>query len=184
VLKLDMSEAFSQEASLDLAADGTKNVLTLPALEGLSPTYFLRMTLHDAAGKLVGSNFYWLSTKPEKLAYDKSQWHVTPTTQLADFTALAQLPKVRLDVKAKHQRKGAEGLTTVTLTNTSKSLAFFVRLKVDKGAGGDEILPVVWQDNYVSLLPGEKRELTARYKASALGAAKPVVEVSGLNVLP
>jgi exo-1,4-beta-D-glucosaminidase len=70
----------------------------------------------------------------------------------------------------------------VTIENPSKSLAFFVRLKLSKGAGGEEVLPVIWQDNYVSLLPGEKRELTATYRTAALGAAKAVIEVSGWNV--
>jgi exo-1,4-beta-D-glucosaminidase len=64
--------------------------------------------------------------------------------------------------------------------NPSKSLAFFVRLKVNHGV--KEILPVLWQDNYFSLLPGEKRELSATYRTSELGAAKPAVEVSGWNV--
>jgi exo-1,4-beta-D-glucosaminidase len=40
----------------------------------------------------------------------------------------------------------------------------------------------VWQDNYISLLPGEKREITATYSTRGLGAAKPEVEVSGWNV--
>jgi len=40
----------------------------------------------------------------------------------------------------------------------------------------------VWQDNYISLLPGEKREISATYRASELGAARPVGEVSGWNV--
>ena len=53
---------------------------------------------------------------------------------------------------------------------------------MDKGVKGEEILPVVWEDNYISLLPGEKREVTATYRASELGAAKPSVEVSGWNV--
>jgi exo-1,4-beta-D-glucosaminidase len=66
--------------------------------------------------------------------------------------------------------------------NPSKTVAFFVRLKLDKGKGGEEILPVVWQDNYISLLPGEKREITATYRASSMGAAKPEVEVNGWNV--
>jgi exo-1,4-beta-D-glucosaminidase len=70
----------------------------------------------------------------------------------------------------------------VTVENQSKSLAFFVRLKVDKSKGGDEILPVLWEQNYVSLMPGEKREISATYRASELGAAKPYVEVSGWNV--
>jgi exo-1,4-beta-D-glucosaminidase len=41
---------------------------------------------------------------------------------------------------------------------------------------------VIWQDNYISLLPGEKREVTATYRASQLGESKPAVEVSGWNV--
>ncbi len=68
------------------------------------------------------------------------------------------------------------------IENPSKSLAFFVRLKVDKGAKGEEILPVVWEDNYISLAPGETREVSASYRASELGGAKATVEVSGVNV--
>ena len=30
-------------------------------------------------GKLVGSNFYWLSTKQETLQWEKSTWYTTPT---------------------------------------------------------------------------------------------------------
>jgi exo-1,4-beta-D-glucosaminidase len=66
--------------------------------------------------------------------------------------------------------------------NPSKSLAFFVRLKLDRSKGGEEILPVVWQDNYISLLPGEKREITATYHGGSAGGVKPEVEISGWNV--
>jgi exo-1,4-beta-D-glucosaminidase len=152
----------------------------------LSPTYFLVLRLEDASGKLVGSNFYWLSSKPETLDWEKSNWYTTPTSSYADYTVLTQLPKIKLNVTNHTERRnGADGedaITHVTLENPSKSLAFFVRLKVAKGKGGDEILPVLWQDNYVSLLPGEKRELTATYRAKELGAVQPVVEVSGWNV--
>jgi len=55
-------------------------------------------------------------------------------------------------------------------------------VKVSKGNGGEEIVPVIWEDNYISLMPGEKRELTASYRTSELGNAKPVVEVNGWNV--
>ena len=58
-----------------------------------------------------------------------------------------------MKVADRSERKGEDEITHVTLENPSKSLAFFVRLKVDKGAKGEEILPVVWQDNYISLLP-------------------------------
>jgi hypothetical protein len=34
----------------------------------------------------------------------------------------------------------------------------------------------------LSLLPGEKREITASYRTAELGTARPAVEVSGWNV--
>jgi exo-1,4-beta-D-glucosaminidase len=182
IYNLDMTEKFTQSNSVDAGPDSTTKIFALPDVAGLSPTYFLSLRLEDSAGKLVGSNFYWLSTKPETLDWAKSNWYTTPTASYADFTALSQLPKVKLKVSERSERKGEEEVTRVTIENPSKSLAFFVRLKVDKGAKGEEILPVVWEDNYISLMPGEKREITATYHASELGAAKPAVEVSGWNV--
>jgi len=182
ILNLDMSEKYSQQTPLDAAADSTNKVLTLPEIEGLSPTYFLVLRLEDASGRLVGSNFYWLSSQPETLDWEKSNWYTTPTASYADYTALAQLPKVKLNVAHHTERKGEAAITHVTVENPSQSLAFFVRLKVDKGKGGEEVLPVLWQDNYFSLLPGERREATATYRAQELGTAQPAVEISGWNV--
>jgi exo-1,4-beta-D-glucosaminidase len=181
ILNLDMTEKYSQQASVDAAADSTNKVLALPAIQDLSATYFLVLRLEDSAGKLVGSNFYWLPAKPETLDWERSNWYTTPTASYADYTALAQLPKIKLKVTSHTERKGAEAVTHVTVENPGKNLAFFIRLKVNKGASGTEILPVLWQDNYVSLLPGEKREISATYRAGQLGAAKPVVEVHGWN---
>jgi hypothetical protein len=43
---------------------------------------------------------------------------------------------------------------------------------------------VIWQDNYVSLLPGERRELTATYKVKDLGKAAAFLKVEGWNSAP
>jgi exo-1,4-beta-D-glucosaminidase len=184
VFNLDGTQKFSKEVSLDAAADSTAKVLDLPRIDGLSPTYFLDLRVTDSGGRLVGSNFYWLSTKPETLDWAKSNWYTTPTASYADYTSLAQLPKVKLNVSTGSERDGdsEDAVTRVTVENPSKSVAFFVRLKLDRGKGGEEILPVVWQDNYISLLPGEKREIRATYRANALGSATAAVEVSGWNV--
>jgi len=184
VFNLDGTQKFSKDAALNAAADSTAKVFELPQIEGLSPAYFLDLRITDDSGKLVGSNFYWLSTKPETLDWTKSNEYMTPTALYADYTSLEQLPKVKLNISSRSERNGnsEDAVTRVTVENPSKSLAFFVRLKLDKGKGREEILPVVWQDNYISLLPGEKREITATYRASSLGAAKPEVEVSGWNV--
>ncbi|MBI3477669.1 MAG: beta galactosidase jelly roll domain-containing protein [Acidobacteria bacterium] len=182
ILNVDATEKFSKEITLDAPADSTAKVLELPQVDGLSTAYFVDLRVMDASGKLVGSNFYWLSTKNETIDWTKSNWYTTPTETYADYTALAQLPKVKLNVSSRTENKGHEAITRVSLENPSKSVAFFVRMKVNKGKGGDEILPAVWQDNYVSLLPGEKREITATYRIADLGNAKPEVEVQGWNV--
>jgi exo-1,4-beta-D-glucosaminidase len=180
---LDGAQKFSKDVMVDAAADSTAKVFQLPKIDGLSSTYFLDLRVTDGSGKVVGSNFYWLSTTPETLDWKKSNWYTTPTASFADYTALAQLPKVKLNVSSHSERvSDGEARMTVELENPSKSVAFFVRLKVDKGKGGEEILPVIWQDNYISLLPGEKRQITATYRASNLGVEQAEVEVSGWNV--
>jgi len=182
IYNLDMTEKFSHVDALDAPADSTKKIFALPDIQGLSPTYFVMLRLQDSTGKLVGSNFYWLSSKPETLDWKRSNWWMTPTDSFADYTALSQLAKVKLKVSEHSEQKGEEEITHVTLENPSKSLAFFVRLKVEKGTKGEEVLPVVWEDNYISLFPGEKREITATYRTSELRGAKAAVEVSGWNV--
>jgi len=182
VFNLDGTQKFTKETALDAAADSTAKVFELPRIEGLSAAYFLDLRVTDGSGKLVGSNFYWLSTKPETLDWTKSNWYTTPTASYADYTSLAQLPKAKLNISSRSETQGDDEVTHVTVENPGKTVAFFVRLKLDKGKAGEEILPVVWQDNYISLLPGEKREITATYRASSAGAATPEVEVSGWNV--
>jgi exo-1,4-beta-D-glucosaminidase len=182
VYNQDMTEKFSKDLSTDAPPDSTQRLLTIPDITGLTPVYFVALRLQDSAGKQVGSNFYWLSAKPESLDWTKSTWYMTPTASYADYTSLSQLPKVKLSLNERTERKGADAITHVTIENPSKNLAFFIRLKLNKGAGGQEILPVLWEDNYFSLLPGEKREVTATYRSAELGTAKPSVEAKGWNV--
>jgi exo-1,4-beta-D-glucosaminidase len=179
---LDGTQKFVKETALDATADSTAKVFELPKIEGLSPAYFLDLRITDSNSKQVGSNFYWLSTKPETLDWSKSNWYTTPTASYADYSSLAQLPKVKLKVSSRTEPMWDKFITHVTIENPGKSVAFFVRLKLDKGKGGEEILPVVWEDNYISLLPGEKREVKAEYRSSLIRDAKPDVEVSGWNV--
>jgi exo-1,4-beta-D-glucosaminidase len=58
-------------------------------------------------------------------------------------------------------------------------VAFLVRLKANKD--NDEILPVLWEDNYISLLPGETREIHATHDAADVGAGKITVTAEGWN---
>jgi exo-1,4-beta-D-glucosaminidase len=79
---------------------------------------------------------------------------------------------------------GQETAAHITVENTGSGLAFLVRLRLLKGKDGAEVLPVFFDDNYFSLLPGEKREVTVHVRKSDLGGSKPVLAVDGFNVAP
>ena len=178
VVDLSSKIRFEKSVPVDVGPDGSVKAFQLPDVPELSATWFLALSLDDASGRGVSRNVYWLSTRPDVLQWDKSDWYVTPLTQYADLTGLQQLPQSQLKAAASFEA----GRARVTLENPSPTLAFFVHLAVRKGAGGEEVLPVLWDDNYVTLLPGETREIAARYAPKDLGGAKPVVSVEGWNV--
>jgi exo-1,4-beta-D-glucosaminidase len=184
VRNLDLSERYARTDRLDLAADANTTAFVIPALPHLSTTYFVRLTLTDAAGRPLSDNLYWLSTKPDVFDWPHSTYYHTPLTAHADLTALKDLPRARLTVTAHTSRRGDEETAHIRLTNTSNTLAFFLRLHLTRGPNGDDLLPVLWQDNYISLLPDEQRELTATYHLKDLHATQPALHVSGWNLPP
>jgi hypothetical protein len=84
----------------------------------------------------------------------------------------------------KYSDAGPEPTAHVTVENAGSGLAFLVRLRLIKRKDGAEALPVFWDDNYISLLPGEKREITVHVRKSDLGGTQPVLAVDGFNVAP
>jgi exo-1,4-beta-D-glucosaminidase len=184
VRNLDLSEPYTRTARLDLAPDANTEAFRIPALPNLSTTYFVRLTLADAAGRTLSDNLYWLSTKLDAFDWPRSTYYYTPLTAHADLTALKQLPPASINVIAHTERHGDEETARVRLSNTSNALAFFVNIHLTRGPQGDDLLPVLWQDNYVSLLPGEQRELTATYRVKDLGGAQAALSVSGWNIAP
>jgi exo-1,4-beta-D-glucosaminidase len=181
VYNMDLSEKYSHDATLDIPSDGSVKAFDLPKVDGLNTTYFLRLQLHDGAGKLVSDNFYWLSTKADTLDWKgRKDTAFTPQAEYGDLRALNNLPKVRVTSQTLLQVQGRSRAVHVTLENPDKALAFLVHVRLTKGKGGEDITPVYWSDNYISLLPGEKRELTAGYA----GEESPVVEIDGWNVAP
>jgi exo-1,4-beta-D-glucosaminidase len=177
------AEKFSREASVDVAADGVAKSIAIPEPADISTTYFLNLQLFSAAGQPVGRNFYWLSTKPDELDYAKTEWYYTPQTSFADLSALQDLPKVTLRATLRPAAGSAhDSAFQVAVENTGKGVALLTRLRLVKGKEQAEILPVFWEDNYISLLPGEKREVSVRVRESDLAGAQPSLLVDGFNV--
>jgi exo-1,4-beta-D-glucosaminidase len=184
VYNLDLTPKFTREASLDAAPDSSNRVFQIPQDQDLTTTYFLDLRIEDGSGKLVSSNFYWLSTKPDVLKWADSNWYITPIESYADLTALKDLPRAELALSGSVQRQGDAQVARVTVQNSSSHLAFLIHLQVTKGQGGEEALPVLWESNYFPLMPGESREVTATYFGADVLGSNPVVEVDGWNVPP
>jgi exo-1,4-beta-D-glucosaminidase len=182
VRNLDGSVRYERRVqNIDLPGNGTRQVATLPAPTGLSPTYFIELELASADASPISRNVYWLPTQPDELDWAHSNWYLTPVTRYADLTALQSLPVATSRVQATMQRAGAEQVVSVILTSPSSSgaVALFQHLSLKRSAEGEPVLPILWSDNDVTLWPGESITLTARYAGQ--GKATPVVEVSGWN---
>jgi exo-1,4-beta-D-glucosaminidase len=185
IYNIDSKEKASREATIDLVADGVSKAFELPAPDGVTPTYFLKLELHDAAGKLVSDNFYWLSTKADTLDWSKRKDTVyTPQKDFADLTGLESLPKAKVAITQGLIESGAISILTVVAENQSNTVAFMVHPRVTRGKGGDDLTPIFWSDNYFSLLPGEKKTVTAKFDSSSTEAAAPELVVDGWNAHP
>ena len=182
VYNLDLTEKFSRSESADIEPDSATRVFSIPAIDGLSKAYFVRLTLEDRGGKLASSNFYWLSTQPDVSDFAKGNGRFTPIKTFADLTALERLPPARVTVTSRAEQKGAEEVEHVTVENPTSQLAFQVHLTVLKGEGGPDIRPVLWDDNYFALMPHEKCEISATLHRKLLGGAKASIKVDGWNV--
>jgi exo-1,4-beta-D-glucosaminidase len=182
IYNLDASEKAAKEATLDLMPDSSMKAFELPFADGLTNTYFLRLQLHDTGGKLVSDNFYWLSTKPDTIAWEKKNWGYTPQKDFGDLTGLNTLPQVKMETALTTKSHAGKGRTQVMVKNPSRSVAFMVHLRLTHGKGGEEVVPILWEDNYFSLLPGEERNVTAAYDLSILDGKDTVLEVDGFNV--
>ena len=106
------------------------------------------------------------------------------TKQFADYTALNQLPKVKLDYDYQFGKDNGQGDVRLKIKNPTGTIAFFVFLDLVDPETSEPVLPVFWSDNYVTLLPDEERTYTAGYFLRNTGSEKPLIKVQGWNVDP
>jgi len=182
MLDINSTEVFKTILSLNAEPESSAKIFELPELENISTTYFLDLRLNNEKDIEIGNNFYWLSTMPDVLDYDTKvePWpYYTPSKEYADMTALNSLPSARIKVKHHAEMTGEQMKMTATLHNAGNTIAFFIELKVSKEKTGETILPVFWEDNYISLLPGERRIVEAAFPATKDLA---VLTVDGWNL--
>jgi exo-1,4-beta-D-glucosaminidase len=173
----------------------TTSVLT-PNVPTGSPvqTYFVELVLKQN-GTVVDRNVYWLSTQPDVVDWGNSLGEPAATmSSYADLTGLQTLPRPSVRVTAttisQSGPAGADLATHVRITNTSHSkVAFLLRADVRRGTTSGQVLPgdselqsSIWQNNDITLFPGESQTVTVTYRSADLRGATPVISVSGWNL--
>lgn len=121
---------------------------------------FLSLRLLNLNKEIISDNLYWLSDAD------------------GNYSGLNQMPGAQIDIQARQTQKGK---VEVTLSNPAKNpVAFFNRLSLVDPDTKKRILPVFYDDNYVSVLPGEKKTVIMDYTAGS--GKSPLVSIDGWNV--
>jgi exo-1,4-beta-D-glucosaminidase len=171
---LDGKEVFSKKAPVSIGADAVVTLFPVPAEQG---PHFLKLELKDRTGKTVSDNFYVVGDKLAEFDWAKTTYVFTPATSFANYRDLEQLKPAQVSAKI---RSLAPRHATVQLTNNGKSVAFMVHAGLVKPGSEEEIAPVLWNDNFVSLLPGESRALEVELPTDYKG--KTELHIDGWNV--
>lgn len=183
VLNFDLKTVLDKKVRVSsVAGRKTDHIYQLPGNLNLSKTYFVDLKLLDRHRHVISTNFYVLSTQRDQIEPKKATWFYTPESQYADLKMLNQLPEVKLDVQPKFQQRGGDTYATVTVRNPSQNLAFMVHLDLRKKSDGASVVPIFWNDNYITLLPGEERTINGYCHTADLKGSQPEVTTNGWNV--
>ena len=165
VYALDNKTLLQHSEKKDLAANATTPAfnLDLAPLMG-STVVFVKLEARNATGQLLSDNLYWLGATS------------------ASYRALTHLPNANVSAAATWTKSGDTQHIRVHLQNNGTAAALQNKLTLLNAGDGSRILPAYYSDNYISLLPGESREVDIEFPAAT--AAQPQVSLRGWNLAP
>jgi beta-mannosidase len=147
----------------EVGASSTKKLYVIWVNPHITQVYFIKLDLMDADGKLLSTNFYW-----QNVAQD-------------DYTELNKLARVKVNVSARAHISGTKTMFEVTIHNPTEHVALMTHLQLHQKANGKRVLPVFYSDNYISLVPGESRNITIEAATKDVGGEAALL-VDGYNV--
>jgi len=165
VYNLDGSVAYEHESPVSAPAATAVGLGPVQFPERLSAVHFIKADLKDSSGKMVSTNFYW---------------RAAPEHQ-DDLTDLNKLPAVTLESQVARKDGDGKSQVTVTLKNGSSNIALMTHVQLRRKKSGERVLPVFYDGNYISLVPGEERTITMAADESALDGEDALVTGDGWN---
>ncbi len=183
VYNLTGKEIYNTQTIVDSAADSVQRVSSIPEnlYQGADRILFVDLTLKDASGEVVSRNFYWVPTTLTTFDWTKTDYTRTPVTRHEDLSALANLPSSKVAARAEIENTPRGRELRLHLDNSSTILAFQISAAIRTQSGG-LIAPVIWSDNWIELVPGESRTLTALLPDNA--PADTIIQLAGWNIAP
>jgi len=103
-----------------------------------SGLYFARLILKNESGKILDENLYWL------------------TGEGSDMQELEKLQPVTLQLQIE---KDEQGRRFAVITNNGNETAFFTRLKISDKQTNELVLPVFFEENYLTFFHGEQKKI-------------------------
>jgi hypothetical protein len=183
---LDMSGArkWEKAATLDSNEDSIESPIKIEFPSDLTPVHFIRLTL-TRGNEPVSDNFYLRGL--EETPAPASAGPGGPGGQAGgtlgyNLKAIRSLPKVKVEAATKIARQGSRWSISTELRNTSAQPALMVRVKAVREKSGDRILPAIYSDNYVALMPGERRTIRTELEDADTRGERPRIVVEGFNV--
>lgn len=151
---------YQQKTRIDSEEDTTISWTTLAKLMPSAPSdvYFVRLRLMDKKSTL-SENLYIMGR----------------TTN--NYKALLSIPDTEIE---KRVMQIGPSQMELKLWNKGKYPAPFLRLNL-KGVDGEQILPVIYSDNYISLMPGETKTILIRWNQEDARGQQPHIEITGLK---
>ncbi len=162
----DGTSVFDHQEPVSAPAQAvTTSYLVDVGLASAKDVVFVEMELKDAQGALLSQNFYWYAADSET------------------YRGMNSLPQVAVTAKAVAEtNSGGEAHVSVALENTGTAVAVAAKLTLLRASDGERILPAYYSDNYLSLLPGEKRVVEISFRDAQASAA--TIAIRGSNVVP
>ena len=157
VYSLDNKSLFHHQEKKDVPANAVQQAfkLDLAPLMG-DGVVLVKLRLVDSSGKSVSENLYWLGASS------------------ASYRKLGRVGTATVSATTRTEENGV----VVSLKNTGNVAALQTKLTLLK-ADGTRLLPAYYSDNYVSLLPGESRDIEIEYPQEQAAAQ---VGIRGWNV--
>jgi exo-1,4-beta-D-glucosaminidase len=183
VLNLDMKELISQNIPFEIKEDQHKVVYKLPnEIQGLNETYFLDLRIVNQDEEMLAINQYVLTQTVHEFDWEKTYFAHTPTKKHQNLQGINKLPRVQLKSNITSSTDQDKTNFVIEVENPSEQLALSVELMLLNNETGHFVAPVYLDDNYFSLLPGEKRTIKGYCFTSDLNGAAPKLKVSGINI--